>query len=351
MTARQLTAAFERWREAGKAIVLASVFDTRGSTYSKAGAQMLIDADGDFQGMLSGGCLEGDLAERARQVLETGQPQSASYDLGQNDEELWGLGVGCDGLMKIFLQALGPNTGYEPFASMCRALEGDTVEYAATVLESAGSSNPPGASLVTVEGDIAFRDLDSDLVDPLRQLAGELLASGCSQTVSVPTAEGELQVLLTVLKPPPRILVLGAGLDARPLVQLLAQMGWRVIVQDHRPAYIAAGHFTEADQVLCVPARELASHVDFARIDAVVVMSHHLVTDRTYLEILSSTAVGYIGLLGPMNRRERLLSELGDLGTGLRRRVKGPAGIKLGGSGPSSIALSIVAHLHRALRL
>jgi len=108
MTAKGLLDAFERWSAGGSSLVLASVYETEGSTYSKAGAQMLINGDGDFQGMLSGGCLEGDLAERARAVLTSGEPQAVTYDLGMNDEELWGLGVGCDGLMRIFCSHLPP---------------------------------------------------------------------------------------------------------------------------------------------------------------------------------------------------------------------------------------------------
>ena len=72
MTATDLINAFSDWSVDGRPLVLASVFETEGSTYSKAGAQMLINSDGDFQGMLSGGCLEGDLAARARAVLDTG---------------------------------------------------------------------------------------------------------------------------------------------------------------------------------------------------------------------------------------------------------------------------------------
>jgi xanthine/CO dehydrogenase XdhC/CoxF family maturation factor len=160
VTSKQLQNAFERWSEQGKPLVLASVYETEGSTYSKAGAQMLITGDGDFQGMLSGGCLEGDLAERARAVLESGAPQSVTYDLGQNDEELWGLGVGCDGLMRIFLQPVTPDNQYEPFATMCKAYAGLSDQVAATVLESGIDKVAAGSSLVTVDGEVAFSDIE-----------------------------------------------------------------------------------------------------------------------------------------------------------------------------------------------
>jgi xanthine/CO dehydrogenase XdhC/CoxF family maturation factor len=347
MTARHLIAAFERWRESGRPLVLASVFETAGSTYSKAGAQMLINADGDFQGMLSGGCLEGDLAERARQVVQSGVPQSVTYDLSQNDEELWGLGVGCDGMMRIFLQPLTAANAYQPLASMCRAFAGDTAEIAATVLDPAAAS---GASWVSIEGQIVYSAIDPALEPGVRMTAEEVLRAGRSRTTEIAYGKDRrASVLFSILRPPPRILVLGGGLDARPVLNLASELGWRVIVQDHRPAYIGAGGFGDAEEVLCVPAEALAEHVDFARIDGVVVMSHHLATDRKYLELLAATGIPYIGLLGPANRRDRLLGELGGAAAALKGRLQGPAGIDIGASGPASIALSIVAEMQRVL--
>jgi xanthine/CO dehydrogenase XdhC/CoxF family maturation factor len=346
VTARQLTNAFHRWREIGQPLVLATVYETAGSTYSKAGAQMLINADADFQGMLSGGCLEGDLAERARQVLESGAPQTVTYDLGLNDEQLWGLGVGCDGLMRIFLQPLRKESGYEPFASMLRAYAGDSLQLAATVLESTNNRIKPGSSMVTVNDKVTFSDLDAEFAAAIEGLVTEVKLAGRSQLRKV---QGEVSVLVSALLPPPRVLVLGGGLDAEPVVHLISELGWRVIVQDHRPAYIASGNFSDAEKVHCVPADELATTVDFSRIDAVIVMSHHLATDQRYLEILASTDVRYIGLLGPPNRRERLVKDLGSVAKPLQGRLHGPAGIDIGGTGPAAIALSIVAEMHQFL--
>ncbi len=349
MTVRHLVSTFDRWTTARQPLVLATVYETAGSTYSKPGAQMLINAAGDFQGMLSGGCLEGDLAERAREVLRTGRPQSVAYNLAQNDETLWGLGVGCDGLMRIFLQVLSPQSAYEPFASMCRAYAGESVETAVTVLQSSDERISAGSSQVSVAGQVAHSDIDKALENRISALAGTVLREGHSRTADFTGAGSEIKVLVSILKPPPRILVLGAGLDARPVVRLAAELGWRVIVQDHRPAYTGAGGFADAEAVYCAPADELAMTVDLSRIDAVIVMSHHLVTDGKYLKVLANTDIPYIGLLGPVNRRERLMRELGGLALNLHNRVQGPAGIDIGASGPASIALSIVAQLQRVL--
>ncbi len=296
MNATKLLDFYERRRENGEPLVLVTVFETEGSTYSKAGAQMLVDSDGVFRGMLSGGCLEGDLAVRAGQVLDSGRPQVATYDLGQDDDELWGMGVGCDGLMRMVLQPLRPETGYEPFAAIAEVLRGD-----------------------------APRELTFDV--------------GSDEVASV----------TMLVEPPPRLLVLGAGLDAEPVVRFGAELGWRCTVFDHRPAYIQNGDFAAATATHCQPAEELASTLDLDRFDAAIVMSHHLVSDRAYLAQLAESAIGYIGLLGPRHRRERLLGELGDKAASLEGRVHGPAGLNIGGRGPGPIALSIIAEVQKTL--
>ena len=349
MTATGLLTAFTTWSAEDKPLVLASVFETSGSTYSKAGAQMLITDHGDFQGMLSGGCLEGDLAERARLVLESGRPQSVIYDLGSNDEELWGLGVGCDGLMKIFLQPLHPDTGYEPFATMARALAGDSRQAVATVIESAIDSLPTGSTMVTIDGEPAFSDVNTEFAEQIKSVINATLLASQSGSHEIVTSTGNATLLFSVLQPPPAILVLGAGLDAEPIVRIASELGWRVTVQDHRPAYIESGSFDGAAELHCVPVDDIATTLNLDRYAATIVMSHHLVSDRQYLSQLALSRIPYIGLLGPIDRRRRLMNELGDLSEKLEARLHGPAGIDIGGRGPASIALSIVAGMHLKL--
>ncbi|MDX1403093.1 MAG: XdhC/CoxI family protein [Woeseiaceae bacterium] len=349
MTPKKLQQAFEQWTRSGEPLVLASVYETEGSTYSKTGAQMLINSAGDFRGMLSGGCLEGDLAERARAVIESGVPQAVTYDLGLNDEQLWGLGVGCDGLMRIFLQALLPANDYQPFAAMSRVYDGQEKQVAATVLESEVEGLVPGSALVTVDGKTAFTDTGGQHREAIEQQAASVLAAGESRVVELDIADATAKVLFSVLRPPPRVLVLGAGLDAEPVVRLATELGWRVTVQDHRPAYVEAGDFTSAERVVCVPVHDLQKEIDLAPFAAAIVMSHHLASDLEYLRQLATTNLEYIGLLGPRDRKRRLLEDLGELADRLTPRLHGPAGIDIGGRGPASIALSIVAEMHREL--
>ena len=353
MTIRELQASFAAWRDARKPLVLASVYETEGSTYSKSGARMLIAADGVFQGMLSGGCLEGDLAERALAVLESSTPQCVTYDLGRSDEELWGLGVGCDGLMRIFLQPLLPEQDYQPFTAMARVLSGDSSGVAATVLESGHGSVAAGATLVLCNGEVVsfgVPDAYRESMVTAAQAAAREKTSGTRVLDVGDRGDHKVKVLTARLLPPPRLLILGAGLDALPVLRLAVELGWRVTVQDHRPAYIERGGFSSADEVSCLPADDVAGGLTLDRYDAVIVMSHHLATDRKYLRLLGQTQIPYIGLLGPPDRRSRLMEDLGDAAKSLAYRLHGPAGFDIGADGPASIALSILAEIHSELK-
>lgn len=285
---------FDERRARSEPLVLVTVFETQGSTYSKAGALMLIDATGVFRGMLSGGCLEGDLAVRAGVAIESGEAQMVTYDLTR-DDELWGMGVGCDGLLRVLLQPLRPQDNYEPFSRIAAMLRG--------------------------------------------QGAGQL---------RIPLPGDENREIVIPVEAPPRVLVLGGGLDAEPVVRIAAELGWRCTVFDHRPAYLEAGNFASAERTLCAPAAELGTALDLSQFDMAIVMSHHLASDRSYLRQLAPLDLAYVGLLGPRHRRIRLLSELGDEAGALHERLHGPAGLDIGGRGPGPIALSIIAEMQQA---
>jgi xanthine/CO dehydrogenase XdhC/CoxF family maturation factor len=197
--------------------------------------------------------------------------------------------------------------------------------------------------MVTVNGAITYCDVDDEYVQEISAIIGATLLEGQSSYRSIVAGDTSAAVLFSLLKPPPAILVLGAGLDAGPVVRFARELGWKVTVQDHRPAYIESGKF--------IDVAKLAGTIDLDRFAATIVMSHHLTSDREYLKQLATSKVGYIGLLGPEDRRKRLLEELGDHAERLQGRLHGPAGLDIGGRGPASIALSIIAEMHRQIFL
>ena len=345
MGARHLLQSFHAWRAAAEPLVLATVYETAGSTYSKAGQRILLAANGDYRGLVSGGCLEGDLAERARSVIASRSAAAVTYDLRDAADELWGLGVGCNGLLRVFLQPLLATNDYQPFAAIAECLAGTRRAGVATVIESERPDVVSGATAVVDDaGERVFGA--SAAAAPLLRAAGR--AALLSTAARLATEDG-CRVLYAPLQPIPRLLVLGAGLDAIPLVGMAAELGWFVTVADHRPGYLARGGFERAERAVLVEPQQLAAALPLDDFDAIVVMSHHLATDRRYLAELAGVASRYLGVLGPRARRDRLLAELADVAPQLRERLKGPVGLDIGADSPESIALSILADLQATL--
>jgi xanthine/CO dehydrogenase XdhC/CoxF family maturation factor len=346
---------FDRERAAGNALAVGILVHTAGSTYRKPGALMLIAANGDYSGLLSGGCLEGDLQQHAHSVIETGEPRIVSYDLFGPDDLLWGLGLGCEGAMRILLMRAGPDRDWQPLTHLARSLESRTPTAVGIVLESSWPGLPVGAvALPEAASTLAFPGtLSAQARGTLTgaKVQGALAEAARSGRVGwVEGASPAWKLFTLPLSLPPKLLVLGAGPDAAPIVDFAARVNWKITVVDHRPAYADPSHFPSAERVVLARPEELASAVELTQFSAVVVMSHHLPSDLNYLSVLSETTIPYVGLLGPAPRREKLLGDLGnERAQKLRARLHAPVGLVLGGRSPESIALSIVAEIHAFL--
>lgn len=339
----QLVPAFLRERASGSPLVLATIVATQGSTYRKIGAQLLITHGGEPVGLLSGGCLESDLVEQSRDVMETGLPRMLRYDDSADDNELFGLGIGCGGSIEVWLTRLDRQSNWEPFSALADGLEHRIPVSFGLVLESGLDTLPAGA---TVFAD-AKRPLPRDLPDPVaRWLRAELQAAGGAGLARVAEyGEPRLRVFIGTLVLPRRLLIIGAGPDAYPLVDFAAGLSWELTIADHRPAYPVASRFPRANHLIVARPNELHRHVDLEAFDAAVVMSHQLTIDRAALETLSHTSIPYVGLLGPASRRQKLLEDIGEATERLGARLHAPVGLKLGGRDAASVALGIVAEI------
>lgn len=323
---------FDAWTGADVGVVLAIVIQTGGSTYSKPGDFMLITSDGRYQGLVSGGCVEGDLAIRARDCARSQTVVAVDYDLGGEHDALWGMGAGCDGTLKILLVPLHAVGVLHQVIESYRA-------HAASVLAFEWQSED--CRLVAVI-DSAATDTDSLTAFGRSQLHAQ-------RSVFELSAEGGRGALF--IKPAPRVLLCGAGADAVPLAEFLAALGWRVHVCDHRSAYIDEFPTLPGVTKQTLAAEHLSAHIDIAAFEAAMVMSHHLQTDATLLSQLASRGDwAYIAVLGPAHRRQRLLDMLdADHVARLAPVLHGPAGLHIGGREPVSIALSIAAQMHQSL--
>lgn len=349
MSTKSIIETFDQWKSDGQSLVMVTVYATEGSTYSKPGHRILIAANGDYHGLVSGGCLEGDLAEHARTVLDTGKARAVTYDLRDEADEIWGMGIGCNGVIEVLLQRLDARADFEPFQTIAKCHLHQQSAICATIVHSEKPDLPAGATLIDwSDGHSAWKVPDT-LHEPLLQRCASMRPANAPQLVEQNLPGGSCTVLYAPIKPIPRLLVLGAGPDAVPLVNMAMEIGWRVTVADHRTAYLEEPAFRDAHEVICIEPKHLEKTKTLDDFSAVVVMSHHLETDRTYLEQLARSKIAYVGVLGPRARRDRLISELRQDEQKLAERLKGPVGLGIGADSPESIALSILAEIHQTV--
>lgn len=296
---RQILLRARALRDRGEAAVLATVVAVEGSAYRREGARMLIERDGRLTGILSGGCLERDLATRAGEVLHRGEPALATYDLRAPDEVLWGLGLGCGGKVTLLLEALSADAG----------------------------THSPLVPFEQVERERTPREVVTRFEDAV--------------------------VLRERIVPAIRLVLAGAGRDAVPLARLAGELGWETIVLDARPTAAATARFDGVARFAAIAPRELATVVACDLWTAAVVLTHNYLDDLAWLAALLPTAAPYVGLLGPPARRDRLLADLAEQGLILDERVRsrlhGPAGLDLGGRAPEQVALAILAEIQAVM--
>ncbi len=293
--------------------VLATLVSVEGSSYRRPGARLLLTADGERIGSISGGCLEEDVLARARAVAATGKPELVRYDTTSENDLVWGVGLGCHGIVQVLLERLP-----------ARPI------WVTTLMVNLTGRRPTKLGVVWCGSDSAA--------------LGTRLASGTA---------ADRGIFLEDIHPPVSLLVFGAGDDARPLVRLAHELGWWITVADPRAAFATEERFPEADRVICGPADQLVGLVKPEPGSLAVVMTHHYVHDVPVLSALLTRPLAYTGLLGPRKRAERILKDLKAGGLTINReqfeRLHAPVGLDLGAETPEEVAFSMLAEMQATL--
>ncbi|WP_346837096.1 XdhC family protein [Microbulbifer sp. SAOS-129_SWC] len=324
--ANQLHALLDLWHRnrADREWVLGTVYRTEGPSYRKAGATMLFDDLGRHYGLLSGGCLEADLQRHARQVMASGRAKTLCYDGSDEDDFAFQLGIGCGGTVHILLQPLCAENNYLQLEQLRDCLQRRQPCHFLQKIPDSGESL---ANLTAVAS-------STQLQRP------QLVERGDGRWLQSP------------ITPVPHILILGAGVDARPMAQLFRAQGWQVSLADPRPANGRPAYFPDC-RCYALHPDELRAQLDLKQVDAAVIMHHNLELDAAALRLLHGQPLRYLGLLGPLSRRERVLQLAGltleQLNGALGTPLRSPVGLELGGELPESIALATCAELHAVL--
>ncbi len=279
-------------QNAGQPMALASLVAREGSSYRLPGARMLVTADGNHAGTLSGGCLEDGIATVAQRVLNSGRPETLHIDTRPH--------FGCPGKLRVFVEPVAA----ELLTNAFDLVAGRQEFHLATFFEGAGT-----------------RIFCEDEEDP-----------------------NQSGVLIEKVGPRPRLVVIGWTSDSDPLLRMASMLGWDL----HRVARTKMAAVAGETVTVCADD-EFVERFPADAMTAVLIMTHRLTTDLGFLKMALPEGYGYLGLLGSRRRRETLLAEAGACGLledpTVVERLYAPVGLDLGGEHPATIALSILAEI------
>jgi xanthine dehydrogenase accessory factor len=362
---RALVEAFDEANRRGERCALATVVSVEGSSYRRPGARMLVCEGGTSTGMISAGCLEADVIEHAKRVIRSGEAVLVEYNTASTSDEMaWGLGLGCNGIVRVLVEPLSPASLYvEALRRSCEAQPDVAPLMVATVYQHPPSATATarggvsiGARLFIDENGEAGRENLSDEVASL--IKGDALTTlradwACALVYEV--EGGSVKVFVETLMPPVHLVILGAGHDALPVVELARGLGWQTEVVDPQARPLSHSRFAMADRVTLSRPEDIGSRVKITPRTLTLLMSHNYSHDLELLKFLLASPALYIGVMGPRKRTERILSELAAddeafrLGEEDRERLYSPAGLDIGANASAEIALSIVAEMRAVI--
>jgi xanthine dehydrogenase accessory factor len=320
------------WRERGDRIALATVIDVQRSAPRPPGAKMAVNERGEIAGSVSGGCVEGAVAEIADGILRGDPPQLLHFGIA--DSDAWDVGLPCGGEIDVWVEAYAYGPQPPRFEEVARA-GGRAAEV--TMLEGAS----PGAKLLVFADGARTGSLGSpELDDDAARVAGELLWAE--------TSERRNGMFIDVIGPPSRLLVFGAVDIAASLCSLARAAGWRPYVIDPRARFATPERFPDAEQVIAAwPEEAVAQLGGVDPATSIVVLTHDPKLDDAALLLALGSPARFIGAMGSRRaqakRRERLVAA-GVLDEDIER-ISAPVGLDLGGISREETALSILAEI------
>jgi xanthine dehydrogenase accessory factor len=354
--------AYAAARARGERAALATVVHVEGSAYRRPGARMIITEHGRTTGTISGGCLERDVLERAAQVIATGAACVVTYDTRGDDDIVWGLGLGCNGVVQILLESLHEGSeGARALEFIAERLRARRAGIIATLVRADNSTliaNERVAEASRVGARLLFDDAlrvcaqgftDESLCACVCEDARALLDASRVAKRVYETGAGASEIFFDVIAPPRALVIFGAERDAVPVVRLAKTLGWHVTVVDTRARPASRERFADADEIVLCRAGELGRHVSLTTNTAAVLMTHNYLDDAALLNVLLAAPLRYLGILGPKQRTAKLLADLRrdgfELTDAQRARLHSPIGVDIGAETPEEIALAIVAEI------
>ncbi|ACB52686.1 putative xanthine dehydrogenase accessory factor [Crocosphaera subtropica ATCC 51142] len=352
---KAILAAWKTYKNQQEEIFLSTIVKTKGSTYRQAGARMLITSSGAMIGSISGGCLEKDILEHTRVSITENSPILVTYDTTADEDIIWGFGLGCNGVVNVLIEKLDPNDCLNPLQFIDYCLKIQRPGIIATIFNVEGAVNSKvGKRLTVILDDQVKTDIkDNNLSFTLLKDAQTCLQNQQSSVYCYQFPQGKIDVFMELIKPPPNLIIFGAGRDVIPVVELAKILGWNITIFDCRGSQETKKRFIMVDEIILTRRDILHKQISVNDDTVVIVMTHNYLDDLEILKLLIPSQIKYLGCLGSKQRKERLLQDLQNQGSNyspeMLEKLYAPIGLDIGAETPEAIALSIVTEIQAIL--
>jgi len=347
--------AYDAALQAGKKSALAAVVHLNGSSYRRPGARMLVTDDGELTGAISGGCLEGDALRKAMMVLSQQKSKLVTYDTNDEDDATIGIQLGCAGIIQVLFEPINAHDRNNPVQLLRRAVAIRQKAVLLTLFSMEHKKNEhPGTCMLieengNISGTIPYPGLQKDIMEDVKTAMDAQASSFKNYTVE----NVSITAFIEYLPPPVTLVIIGAGNDALPLMQMAHIIGWDVKVVDGRSTHAKPERFRSACQVLVSKPGDLLENIAIDEQTVFVLMTHNYNYDLAMLKVLLQKEVPYIGILGPKKKFDKMIAEMREEGTEIQdsqlKKIYGPVGFDIGAETADEIALSIIAEIKAVL--
>lgn len=344
---RKLLSDLVEAQNSGRPAVYCRLVETRGSTPQKAGAAMLVFADGSQAGTLGGGCVEAEVKRRALASLDGGKAEIASFQL--DSDYGWDDGLICGGRMQILVQPLAPAGAGEYFKKYLHLLDAGEGCSEAIVFDSQKSGlAAPACYLFDSQGRLVAADLEAD-----RKAAPPAVVERLPPLPERPRPRAERGVAYLPVLPRCRLLIVGGGHIGQAVGNWASDLGFDVWVVDDREEYVNSSRFPRAERLICGEIGPTLKNLEITPDTYCIIVTRGHNHDEEALFHLVNRQARYVGLIGSRRKIKLIFDDLEAEGVSAEAlaKVYAPLGIDIGSQTVPEIAISILAELiaHRNL--
>lgn len=344
--------------EDGETLAVATIVSTLGSTPREVGAKMVVTASGEILGTVGGGCGEAEVIRKAVEVIRSRVPALVKVEL-MDDIESNSPAV-CGGILNVFV-----DPWWKDSASVCERLTDELLgvqsEGTAAVLASVVQAGncpdvTPGEKCFVRDGVVKTGNIHNQelLQAVVREAETRLKREDCRQVaLDLPGSGSKIEVFFDAITAIRKVIIVGAGHLAIPLVKFAKILGFHITVLDDRVMYANRERFPEADEVLAGDMAETLRKIDITPQTYIVLITRGHQFDEPCLREVIHSPAKYIGMIGSRRRIKACFIRFRDeegIPEDLLKRVYAPIGLDIRAESPEEIALSIIAEMVKVRR-